>query len=127
MEAKFINENYNKVQNDLDKSKKILKFYAKPSSLSEIPDSVISSLENYDPEQSADIKENNILFINNWLDTLLYVDPDEYTLPEDLSYERLPDFLEGRTFVVNGEDGLVYVVDTSGYDYPRYVARIVEE
>ena len=127
MEAKFINENYSKVQNDLDKSKKILKFYGKPTNLSEIPDSVISSLENYDPEQSADIKENNILFINNWLDNLLYVDPEEYTLPEDLSRERLPDFLDGRTFVVNGEDGLVYVVDTSGYDYPRYVARIVEE
>lgn len=108
MKARFINESFNDFQRISD----IIQYTRKPISLEEIKDTVI---EPYSEDGR---------FIADWLDNLHF--EEDYILPEDLKYAKLPEHLRDKPFICDGEDGRTYVVDSSGYDYPRYVASITE-
>jgi len=118
MRAKFINEvqNFKKLTSEeefkdklftnpnLEEIYKDITWGRKPISLDEIP--TTDTYRNYE--------------LTNWIDSLPYA--ENYILKEPI-LDPLPDNLP-RIFKCDGEDDEIYLVDTMGYDYARYITRL---
>ena len=110
MEAKFINESLNDRQID-----ELLQWGRKEINLQDVPDNIISDLDEYHE-------------VSYYLDGLPYIEHVQLPAePGDLmSFSMEQNGIKPTKFTIDGEDGRQYVVDTSGYDNPRYVAGISE-